>query len=109
MIAPAIEDTFAEGFDWCIEEVKMSQRHELANDLEIHKALVFLKERDFDEAVTILKTFEKKDTQVKAQAATNLSFIYLLQGNLNDARRYADASVKADRFNSAALTNKGRC
>lgn len=109
VIAPAVEDTFAKGFDWCIEQVKMSQRHDLANDLEIHKALMYLKERDFDQAVSILKTFEKKDTQVKAQAATNLSFIYLLQGNLNDAKRYAEASVKADRFNSAALTNKGNC
>jgi len=109
VIAPAIENSFAKGFDWCIEQVKMSQRHELANDLEIQKALMYLKERDFDQAISILKTFEKKDTQVKAQAATNLAFIYLLQGNLKDAKRYADASVKADKFNSASLTNKGNC
>lgn len=107
VIAPAIEESFAKGFDWCIEQVKMSQRHELANDLEIQKALMYLKERDFNQAISILKTFEKKDTQVKAQAATNLSFIYLLQGNFKDAKRYSEASVKADKFNSASLTNKG--
>ena len=107
LIAPSIEASFSKGFDWCIEQVKLSQRHELANDLEIYKALTYLKERDFEQAVNILKTFEKKETQVKTQAATNLSFIYLLQGNLNDAKRYAEASVKADKFNSAALTNKG--
>ena len=109
VIAPAIANTFSEGFDWCVEQVKNSAYHDLANDLEIHKALMYLKERDFTQAVTILKTFEKKDTQVKSQAATNLSFIYFLQGSLDHARRYADAAVKADRFNAASLTNKANC
>ena len=109
VIAPAIENTFSAGFDWCVEQVKNSAYHDLANDLEIHKALMYLKERDFTQAVSILKTFEKKDTQVKSQAAANLSFIYFLQGNKDGARRYADAAVKADRFNAASLTNKANC
>nr|CAB3255439.1 intraflagellar transport protein 88 homolog [Phallusia mammillata] len=109
VIAPAIKSTFSEGFDWCVEQVKSSSYHDLANDLEIHKALLYLKERDFSQAVSILKTFEKKDTQVKSQAATNLSFIYFLQGNFENARRYADAAVKADRFNASSLTNKANC
>ncbi|XP_076804063.1 intraflagellar transport protein 88 homolog [Clavelina lepadiformis] len=109
VISPAIENSFSEGFDWCVEQVKASPYHDLANDLEIHKALMYLKERDFNQAVSILKTFEKKDTQVKSQAATNLSFIYFLQGNRDQARRYADAAVKADRFNASSLTNKANC
>ena len=109
IIAPAIEKTFSEGFDWCVEQVKNSSYHDLGNDLEIHKALMYLKERDFTQAVAILKTFEKKDTQVKSQAATNLSFIYYLQGNLEHAGRYAEAAVKADRFNASSLTNKANC
>uniref|UniRef100_H2YAL2 Uncharacterized protein n=1 Tax=Ciona savignyi TaxID=51511 RepID=H2YAL2_CIOSA len=109
IIAPAIESSFSEGFDWCVEQVKQSPYHDLANDLEIHKALMYLKERDFSQAVSILKTFEKKDTHVKSQAATNLSFIYFLQGNSENAKRYADAAVKADRFNATSLTNKANC
>nr|XP_002129474.1 intraflagellar transport protein 88 homolog [Ciona intestinalis] len=109
IIAPSIESSFSEGFDWCVEQVKASPYHDLANDLEIHKALMYLKERDFNQAVSILKTFEKKDTHVKSQAATNLSFIYFLQGNAENAKRYADAAVKADRFNATSLTNKANC
>ncbi|XP_039257756.2 intraflagellar transport protein 88 homolog [Styela clava] len=109
VIAPAVENTFAAGFDWCIDQVKNSPCLDLANDLEIHKALMYLKERDFPQAVQILKTFEKKETQVKCQAATNLSFIYYLQGNLADARRYADIATKADRFNAPSLTNMANC
>lgn len=109
VIAPVIGNSFSAGFDWCVEQVKNSNYHDLANDLEIHKAIIFLKDRDFAQAVNILKTFEKRDTPVKSQAATNLSFIYFLQGNRESAKRYANAAVKADRFNSASLTNKANC
>lgn len=47
LIAPAIESNFHAGYDWCIEQVKMSSFHELAHDLEIDKAVMYLKQRDF--------------------------------------------------------------
>ena len=34
----------------------------------------------FEDAIEVLKAFERKDTQMKAMAATNLSFIYFLEG-----------------------------
>ena len=34
------------GFDWCIERVKESPYSELASELEITKALTFLRQRD---------------------------------------------------------------
>ena len=37
IIAPCIEESFGQGFDWCVSQVKQSQYIELANDLEIHK------------------------------------------------------------------------
>ena len=46
LIAPVIEMTFAVGFDWCIEKVKESQYSELSSELEITKALTFLKQKD---------------------------------------------------------------
>ena len=33
----------------------------------------------FDRAVACLRSFEKKDTRLKARAAVNLSFIYYLE------------------------------
>ncbi|XP_034153574.1 intraflagellar transport protein 88 homolog isoform X4 [Esox lucius] len=109
LIAPAIEATFADGFDWCVEMVKSSQYIELANDLEINKAITYLRQRDFNqlEAVETLKTFEKKDSRVKSAAATNLSFLYFLEKDFDQADRYADLAMAADRYNPAALINKG--
>ncbi|CAG08235.1 unnamed protein product [Tetraodon nigroviridis] len=78
LIAPAIETSFAAGFDWCVDVVKSSQYTELADDLEIIKAVTYLRQKDFNQAVETLKTFEKKDTRAKSTAGTNLSFLYFL-------------------------------
>ncbi|XP_041700456.1 intraflagellar transport protein 88 homolog isoform X5 [Coregonus clupeaformis] len=107
LIAPSIEATFAAGFDWCVDMVKSSQYVELANDLEINKAITYLRQRDFNQAVETLKTFEKKDSRVKSAAATNLSFLYFLEKDYDQADRYADLAMTADRYNPAALINKG--
>ncbi|XP_023259035.1 intraflagellar transport protein 88 homolog isoform X1 [Seriola lalandi dorsalis] len=109
LIAPAIETSFATGFDWCVDMVKSSQYVELANDLEINKAITYLRQRDFNqvEAVETLKTFEKKDSRVKSAAATNLSFLYFLEKDYDQADRYSDLAMNADRYNPAALINKG--
>ncbi|KAF5902036.1 intraflagellar transport protein 88 isoform X1, partial [Clarias magur] len=107
LIAPAIEPTFAAGFDWCVDMVKASQYVELANDLEINKAITYLRQRNFNQAVDTLKTFEKKDSRVKSAAATNLSFLYFLEKDFDQADRYAELAMNADRYNPAALINKG--
>ncbi|XP_035994840.1 intraflagellar transport protein 88 homolog isoform X3 [Fundulus heteroclitus] len=109
LIAPAIETSFASGFDWCVDMVKSSKYVELANDLEINKAITYLRQKDFNqvEAVETLKTFEKKDSRVKSAAATNLSFFYFLEKDYDQADRYADLATSADRYNPAALINKG--
>ncbi|XP_056283557.1 intraflagellar transport protein 88 homolog [Pseudoliparis swirei] len=106
LIAPAIETSFVTGFDWCVDMVKSSQYVELANDLEINKAITYLRQKDFNQAVETLKTFEKKDSRVKSAAATNLSFLYFLEKDYDQADRYADLAVTADRYNPAAIINK---
>jgi len=44
---------------------------------------------------------------MKAMAATNLSFIYFLEGDLESANQYADLAVRNSRYNAKALVNKG--
>ncbi|XP_061782095.1 intraflagellar transport protein 88 homolog isoform X2 [Nerophis lumbriciformis] len=107
LIAPAIEASFAAGYDWCVEMVKSSQYVELANDLEINKAITYLRQKDFNQAVSILKTFEKKDSRVKSAASTNLSALFFLEKDYEQAERYADLAMIADRYNPGALVNKG--
>ncbi|XP_077473984.1 intraflagellar transport protein 88 homolog isoform X1 [Stigmatopora argus] len=107
LIAPVIESSFAAGFDWCVDMVKGSQYVELANDLEINKAITYLRQKDFNQAVAILKTFEKKESRVKSAASTNLSALFFLEKDYEQAERYADLAMIADRYNPGALVNKG--
>lgn len=102
-----IESSFAVGFDWCIERVKESLYSELASELEITKALTFLKQNDvprvskksasrcrallpvvsyishpyflfLPQAIETFKECGKKDNKMMGTAATNLSFVYFM-------------------------------
>ena len=64
----------------CIECVKSSPYPELASELEMAKALTYLRQRDFAKAVETLKEFEK-DSKMAATVSTNLSFLYFLVSN----------------------------
>lgn len=101
LIAPAIDTDFATGYEMCIEQIKMSPYINLAHDLEIQKALVYLKAKNFSMSIETLKAFEKRDVKVASSAATNLAFLYFLENDLANAHKYADLSLKADKYNPA--------
>ena len=107
LIAPVIGDTFSQGYEWCVEQIRNSNYSHLANDLEINKAVKHLRKREFNEAIVTLKSFEKRDNKSASTAATNLSFLYMLQNDLAMAEKYADDAINANRYNSGALVNKG--
>merc|ERR1719472_390832 len=109
LIAPVIEKTPVAGFDWVIDALTKNGFPGIGSELEIGKASYHLRRKEFDAAIDILKQFERKDASLMARAATNLSFLYFLEGDFIQAERYADIAVKADRYNSRALVNKGNC
>lgn len=78
LISSVIENNFNDGYTWCVETIKYSGFSKLATELEINKALIFLKLDDVNQAIDALKYFEKKDSSVAVNAAINLTFIYLL-------------------------------
>lgn len=79
----------------------MSPYVNLAHDLEIQKAIVYLKAKNFTMAIETLKDFEKRDVKVASSAATNLSFLYFLESDLQNAHKYSDLSLKSDKYNPA--------
>lgn len=54
-----------------------------------------------------IQEFEKKEKDVKARAATNLSFLHFLEGDMENAERYAELAVTTDRYNARGLVNRG--
>jgi len=51
-----------------------------------------------EQAAAVYKTFERKEPALRAAAATNLSFLYLLEGDLAAAAKYTDLALKTDRY-----------
>jgi intraflagellar transport protein 88 len=80
LIAPVLDASdWQAGYDWVIEQLKRDHAS-VASELQICKALEYMSHKEFDRAIEELKAFEKKDVRLKARAATNLSFLYFLEG-----------------------------
>ncbi|KAJ3111494.1 Intraflagellar transport protein 88 [Physocladia obscura] len=109
LVAPTIELNFSTGFDTIIETIKSSPYAEISSELEIAKAIQYLKSKDFSKAIDTLKSFEKKDPKLVGTASTNLSFLYFLEGDYRHAEKYARLALTTDKYNAKAQTNLGNC
>lgn len=110
LIAPVIDEKtdWESGYKWIIEQLRSDYDHVLSK-FEIDLSMMYMKKRRFEDAITVLKNFERKDPSLRAIAGTNLSFIYFLEGDIQQAEKHADAAIKSDRYNAKALVNKGNC
>ncbi|XP_070065399.1 intraflagellar transport protein 88 homolog isoform X3 [Drosophila virilis] len=86
LISPLIEENYNDGYNWCIEVIRTSNLSWLANELELNKALVYLRQNDVNQAIETLQMYDRKsESSMTASALTNLSFIYINLGNLEMA------------------------
>lgn len=111
LIAPVIEENYTDGYNWIIDYLKGSKSnyHGVQSEIEIKKAVNFIKEKRIDDAIQTFKAFEKKDRKMMAQASTNISFLYFLEGDIDSSEKYSDIALNYDKFNANALVNKGNC
>lgn len=111
LISPLVaedKEDWLSGYKWVMEQLRPDFEI-VSSKLEIDLAMEYMRKKQFEEAIEVLKSFEKKDLSLKAMAATNLSFIYFLEGDIAQAEKHAEVAVKADRYNAKALVNKGNC
>ena len=109
LLAPVVEHDVVSGFNWIGDMLRAQSQQALATEVEIAKALHFMRSKEFDKAIETLKSYEKKDASLVAHAATNLSFIYFHEADYPNAVKYADLAMKHNRYNAKALVNKGNC
>lgn len=109
LISGVIEESFDEGYAWCVDAIKSSQHQSLASELDLNRALMFLKQDDPQQAIESLQYFEKRETNVAISASINLTFIHLMMNNLPMATKYAESMRKLDSYNPATLINNGVC
>ena len=65
-------------FKRCVEAIKESSHAHLADDLEINKAVLYLRQKDVPQATEALRSFERRSNKMAPNAAVNLSTIYYL-------------------------------
>ncbi|KAH7352170.1 hypothetical protein KP509_19G033100 [Ceratopteris richardii] len=109
IIAPVIGSTFVEGYDWIISILKDQQYLTLAHEIEMDKAIYYLHKKQFGNAISLLKTFERKEKVLMICASTNLSFVYFLEGDIDNAKKYAELALSTNTINPHALVNLGNC
>lgn len=109
LIAPVIEKDWISGYESIGEALRNSEYSVLESEIGILKAEQYIKLKDYEKAIEVFKSFEKKDQNLMARAATNISFLYFIEKDYKNAEKYADIAIKTDRYNAKALVNKGNC
>lgn len=109
LISGVIEESFDEGYNWCVDTIKSSRHQSLASELDLNRAIMFLKQDDPQQAIESLQYFEKRETNVAISASINLTFIHLMMNNLPMAAKYAESMCRLDSYNPATLINNGVC
>lgn len=109
LVASKGEKDWQEAYDFVLNSLKKSKYPEAAGEFEIAYSLAHLNHRNATKAIEMLRQIRKKDPQLMALAATNLSFLYFLEQDYENADKYASIALEHDKYNAQALVNKGNC
>ncbi|ORZ30140.1 hypothetical protein BCR44DRAFT_46917 [Catenaria anguillulae PL171] len=116
--ASASPDLITQTYDWLADTVRGSPAAAVAAELEMAKAVHYLRARDTPRAASCLQEFARRAAadaagagdagQVAASMAyTNLAFLALLEGDTQVAAEYAEQAIAKDRYNARAHSNRG--
>ncbi|MES1913892.1 MAG: hypothetical protein MHM6MM_006039 [Cercozoa sp. M6MM] len=99
----------------------------VARELQMSKGVMLLEGKEIDAAIDVFSSLETGKTtgsnevkgdnantqsgnvDLEGRAAVNLSFMYLMENELDQAEKYAQQAVHADRYSALALVNRGNC
>jgi len=94
-------------FDYIIDAIKKNGVKDILNEIEMAKAMHFLKKRDVEKTISIMKSFENKNKKLISRVSNNISFLYFVEGDIANADKYANLAIENERYNHKALVNKG--
>lgn len=94
-------------FENIIDCLKKNGVKEIVSEMEMAKAMYFLKKREVEKTIKIMKSFENKDKKLISKVSNNVSFIYFVEGNMAQAENYVNIALENESYNHKALVNKG--
>ncbi|GAB5362969.1 hypothetical protein AAMO2058_000844100 [Amorphochlora amoebiformis] len=78
-LAPMLDpNDLAAGYNWPVHTDEDGEGKPM--ELYIALGIAFLKRKDISRAIQVFKEFERQESKILDQAATNLSFLYFLEG-----------------------------
>ena len=112
LIAPKVAQDVVQGYEFLIEQLRAAQLMDIAGEMEVSKAVHYLKCKELEKARETLRELEKReekeqDPATRSRAATNLAFISLLLDDIKGATEYGNIAVRCDRYNARGLVNRG--
>lgn len=107
LITRYIDQDPNKAFDYIIDCLKKVDMRVIINEIEMAKAMFFLKQRNITQTINIMKSFENKDKNLIAKVANNISFIYYVEGQLENAEKYSKIALENEKYNNKALINMG--
>ena len=93
------KETWSEGYCWLHSQVK-GNHESFSNQIKIDQSVKHLKRKEFDSTLKLPEGLEKKNAEVRAIDATNLTFMFYIEINFNLAIDYADIAVKTSQYNA---------
>lgn len=93
LVAPFIQKDIFAGYDYVIQTLKAANLPEVESEMEIAKAIHFIKNKEIEKAIESFKGFEKKDKIMMAMASNNISFLYFLENDFKNAEHFADLAI----------------
>ena len=70
-----LEQDPLEAFKYIIDSLKKSSMIDIQNEVEMAKAMYFLKKRDIAQTISIMKNFENKNKNLISRVANNISYL----------------------------------
>jgi len=93
LVAPFVEEDIIAGYEYVCEALKAASLPEVESEMEIGKAIHFIKNKEIDTAIESFKAFEKKDKIMMAMASNNISFLYFLENDFKAAESFSDLAI----------------
>jgi intraflagellar transport protein 88 len=110
LLAPVVNKDIIAGYDYVLELLKANGEYPtVESELEMAKALYYIRKKEYEKSIEVFKGFEKKEKSMMAIAANNISFLYFMEKDYENADKYSLVATQHDRYNSKALVNRGNC
>ncbi|XP_055902671.1 intraflagellar transport protein 88 homolog [Eupeodes corollae] len=100
LISPLIEEVEEDGFNWCVDVIRITDYAWMADNLEIARIVELMRKGNLAEALKFLQKFEMNVKHLTENSRINLSFVYLHLKKLEQVENLLKGCTKPKAYNN---------